>query len=60
MVNRKETGLILQVLKYSMSKARKHEKLIIIGDFNTATSLAFKKCCYHGTNVIPDDDYYMI
>ena len=36
-------------------KKEKHEKIIIAGDFNAQTSLAFKKCHDDGTNIIPDE-----
>lgn len=39
-----------------MPNARKHEKFIVVGDFNVKTSLAFQKFGYDRTNVIPDDD----
>ena len=49
-------GSLYMLINKACQKQEKHEKLIVIGDFNTKTSLAFKKCCYDRTNVVPDDD----
>lgn len=45
-----------RLLKKSLIKTEKHEKLIIAGDFNAKTSIAFEKCCFDGTNAIYDND----
>ena len=37
-------------------KREKHQKVIVVGDFNAKTSLAYKKCNYDGISIIPDDD----
>ena len=52
--NKKDT--FYRSLKKACQKRQKHEKLIVAGDFNARTSLAFKKCCYDGASVMPDDD----
>ena len=44
-----------RLLKKVCIKTEKHEKLIVAGDFNAKTSLAFMNCYYDGTKVIPDD-----
>ena len=43
-------------LKKACIKKEKHQKLIVVGDFNAKTGLALKKCCYDGTNIIEDTD----
>ena len=35
---------------------QKHQKLLVIGDFNATTSLAYKNCCFDGSNFMPDND----
>ena len=45
-----------RLLQKACIKKEKHEKLIIVGDFNAKTALALKKCCYDGSNVTLDDD----
>lgn len=36
-------------------KAEKHQKLIIVGDFNATTSVALQKCNYDGLQIVPDE-----
>lgn len=48
--------MFYRLLKKACQKQGKHEKLIVAGDFNAKTSLAYKKSCYDGKNIIPDDD----
>jgi len=51
-----QKDLFYRQLKKACEKQEKHQKLIVAGDFNASTSLAFQKCHYNGTNVIHDDD----
>ena len=39
-----------------MPNKKNMNKIIVVDDFITKTSLAFKQCCCNVTNVIPDDD----
>ena len=43
-------------LKKVCIKQEKHQKLIVAGDFNAKTSIAFKQCHYNGRMVIQDSD----
>ena len=43
-------------LQKACKKQEKHQKLIVAGDFNAHTSLAFKQCYYNGRMIIEDDD----
>lgn len=52
--NKKDT--FYKLLTKACRKKEKHEKLIIAGDFNAKTSLAYEKCYYGGTCVLPDDN----
>ena len=45
-----------KLLQKSCQKTEKHEKLVIAGDLNAKTSLALKKCCYDGSNIIFDEE----
>ena len=38
-------------------KREKHQKVIVVGDFNAKTSIAYKKCNYDGNIIVPDDDF---
>ena len=44
-----------RLLKKACQLQEKHRNLIVLGNFNAKISLAFKKCCCVGANVIPDD-----
>ena len=33
------------------------QKLLVLGDLNAKTSLAYQKCCYDGIKVIPDNEF---
>ena len=35
----------------------KHRKLLVLGDLNATTSLAYRKSCFDGVKVIPDDNF---
>ena len=52
--NKKES--FYRLLNKACIKSEKHQKLIIAGEFNAKTSLAFQSGCYDGTTVIPDED----
>ena len=39
------------------ARKEKNQKLLVIGDFNAKTSLALKKCCFDGSNIIPDEEF---
>ena len=43
-------------LQKACRKNEKHEKLVVVGDFNAKTSLAYKQCFYDGSNNIIDED----
>lgn len=43
-------------LRKACTKQEKHQKLIVVGDFNATTSIALKKCHYNGRMVVQDDD----
>ena len=45
-----------RLLNKAYQKQEKHEKQLAVTNFNAKSSLTFKKSCYDGTNVIPDDD----
>ena len=45
-----------RLLQKACKITKKHEKLIVAGDFNAKTSLVYDKCCYNGTNSITDND----
>jgi exonuclease III len=49
--NQKQT--FYRLLKEACTKNQKHQKLIILGDFNATTSIAKYKSCYDGIKVIP-------
>ena len=49
--------IFYRLLRKSCSKTEKHEKLIVTGDFNAKTSIAFQHCCFDGTNAFYDNDY---
>ena len=34
-------------------KQGKHQKLLVVGDFNASTSIAYKKCNYDGITFVP-------
>ena len=36
-------------------KQEKHQKLLVVGDFNASTSIAYKKCNYDGITFVPDE-----
>ena len=44
------------LLNKACQKLEKNEKFIVVGDFTTKASLAFKNYCYEGTDVIPEDN----
>ena len=50
-------NLFYKLLNKTCIKNEKHQKLIIAGDFNAKTSIAFQKCCFDGMKIIPDNDY---
>jgi len=42
-------------MKKACVKTEKHQKLIIVGDFNATTSVALQKCNYDGLQIVPDE-----
>ena len=48
--------LFYRNLKKACMKNQKHQKLIVIGDFNAETGLANYKSCYDGVKTIMDND----
>ena len=46
--------LFYSQLKKAVVKTHKHQKLVVVGDFNAATSIAKRRCFFNGTNVIRD------
>ena len=42
-------------LKKACVKNEKHQKLLVVGDFNAKTAAALQKCDYDGTQIIQDD-----
>ena len=46
-----------RMINKACSKTEKHQKLVVIGDFNAETSLATKKCNFDGQIIIPDDKF---
>ena len=48
--------LFYKNLQKVCQKTEKHQKIIVAGDFNANTSLAYQKCHYNGRNVIEDDE----
>ena len=49
-----EKDVFYRSIKKACVKRQKNQKLIVLGDFNAKTSLAAKKCCFDGTNIIDD------
>ena len=43
-------------LKKAAVTTEKHQKLIVVGDFNATTSIAKYRCSYDGKNIIQDSD----
>ena len=41
-------------------KQEKHQKLIVTGDFNATTSIAYKNCKFDGKTFIPDEKWQRI
>ena len=54
--NKTKKDSFYRLLLKACHKKEKHEKIIIAGDFNAKTSLAFQKCCYDGTILFSDTD----
>jgi hypothetical protein len=50
--NQKQT--FYRELKKATVKTEKHQKLLIMGDFNATTSIAKSHCCYDGKKVLVD------
>ena len=45
-----------RLLKKATFKKEKHQKILTLGDFNAKTSVAYKHCCFDGTQFTEDDD----
>ena len=50
-----EKNTFYKQLRKACKKEEKHQKLIVAGDFNANTSIAFKQCFYNGRMVIQDE-----
>ena len=46
-----------RMINKACKRTEKHQKLIVIGDFNAETSLASRKCNFDGTIVIQDEKF---
>ena len=44
-------------LKKATEKTQKHQKLIVLGDFNVTTHIAKLRCFYDGKKIVTDSDY---
>ena len=51
-----EKDLFYQKLKKACVKDQKHQKLMVVGDFNAATSIAKYHSCYDGEKIITDPE----
>ena len=47
--------IFYQSLKKAAIKQEKHQKLIVAGDFNATTSIAYKNCNFNGVTFVPDE-----
>jgi len=47
--------IFYRLLKKAAVKQEKHQKLIVTGDFNATTSIAYKNCNFDGKTFIPDE-----
>ena len=47
--------IFYRLLKKAAVKQEKHQKLIVTGDFNATTSIAYKNCNFDGKMFIPDE-----
>ena len=45
-----------RLLKKASVKREKHQKIIVLGDFNAKTSVAYKHCNFDGVQFIEDED----
>ena len=52
-----QKGLFYRTLKKACVKSEKHQKLLVVGDFNATTSIARYKSCYDGRIVLQDTDF---
>ena len=52
--NENQKDLFYKKLLKACRKNEKHQKIIVAGDFNATTSLAYQKCNYNGRNIIED------
>ena len=49
-----QKDMLYRQLKTACSKNQKHQKLVIVGDFNATTNVANYKSCYDGTKIVED------
>lgn len=45
-----------RMLRKASVKREKHQKIIVLGDFNAKTSVAYRNCNFDGVQLIEDDD----
>ena len=45
-----------RILRKATAKNQKHQKLLVLGDFNAKTSVACRKCDFDGVRVVDDDN----
>ena len=54
--NQIKKDIFYRQLRKACEKREKHQKIIVAGDFNASTSLAFQKCNFNGLNILLDDE----
>ena len=52
-----EKDVFYRAVNKACKSTEKRQKLLVLGDLNAKTSLAYQKCCYDGIKVIPDNDF---
>ena len=52
-----EKDIFYRAVNKACTTAEKRQKLIVLGDLNAKTSLAYKQCCFDGVKIVPDEEF---
>ena len=52
-----EKDVFYRAVNKAYKSTETRQKILVLGDLNAKTSLAYQNCCYDGIKVIPDNDF---